>query len=232
MKVAVISDIHGNYDAFSEVLKACEKEGVQEYLFLGDYIGYYYDAKKVWNIVKKLSNHIIKGNHEDLLKDLEVSTNRKEEIIKKYGVGHQMASNDLTTSDKEHIFSLPKQLNVEINNVKFQLNHGSPWDPNFYLYPDSSYEILKKSNNIEYDFILVGHSHYSFSVHLQDVVLINAGSVGQNRKFGGIADWVLIDLEDKSYNIKSTPYDVKPLANAVLRNDPNCHYNHSILFRK
>ena len=82
MKVAVISDIHGNYDAFSEVLKACEKEGVQEYLFLGDYIGYYYDAKKVWNIVKKLSNHIIKGNHEDLLKDLEVSTNRKEEIIK------------------------------------------------------------------------------------------------------------------------------------------------------
>lgn len=231
MKVAVISDIHGNYDALTAVLKACKQEYVEEYIFLGDYVGYYYDAKKVWDTVKELSTYIIKGNHEDLLMKSETSQIIKDKILKKYGTGHQLASEQLTTLDKKELFSLPKQLSIELNNVKLQLNHGSPWDFEYYLYPDTPSELLNKANSPEYDFVLVGHSHYSFSVQLRDVVLINAGSVGQNRKIGGIANWGLLDLNDKSYCIKSTPYDVKSLAQSVLKNDPNCHYNHAILFR-
>ena len=232
MKVAVISDIHGNYDAFSAVLKACEKEQVKEYLFLGDYVGYYYDAKIVWDKIRSLSQYIIKGNHEEILMQLDNSLETETTITKKYGVAHQMALSQLTSLDKKELFSLPTRLSIEINNVRLQLNHGSPWDPAYYLYPDTASAVLNKANTTKFDFVLIGHSHYSFSVQLKNTVLINVGSVGQNRKTGGIANWGLLDLKDKSYNIQSTPYDVTQLAESILKNDPNCHYNHSILFRK
>ena len=38
MKIGVISDIHSNIIAFNECVKYLEKEGCDEYLFLGDYV--------------------------------------------------------------------------------------------------------------------------------------------------------------------------------------------------
>ena len=42
MKIAVISDIHGNYDALVEVLKDAKSENIDHLLVLGDIVGYYY----------------------------------------------------------------------------------------------------------------------------------------------------------------------------------------------
>ena len=51
------------------VLEECKKIKIDKYLFLGDYVGYYYEPKKVWNRICQLNGIKIKGNHEDILKD-------------------------------------------------------------------------------------------------------------------------------------------------------------------
>jgi predicted phosphodiesterase len=67
------------------------------------------------------------------------------------------------------------------------LYHGAPWDNNQYLYPDSTAQLLNQCNDPDANFVLIGHSHYSFGCKTRDSILLNAGSVGQSRKNGGIA---------------------------------------------
>ena len=46
MKIAILSDIHGNYTALKAVLRDVENEGVKKLFCLGDYVGYYYEPEK------------------------------------------------------------------------------------------------------------------------------------------------------------------------------------------
>ena len=39
MKIAVMADIHSNIEAFKTCYEEAEKQGVTEYIFLGDYLG-------------------------------------------------------------------------------------------------------------------------------------------------------------------------------------------------
>lgn len=232
MKVAVMSDIHGNYDALIQVLEECKKYNVDKYIFLGDYVGYYYEPKKVWDKICQLDGFKIKGNHEDLLEDSLHSKVRKRQIKEKYGIGHQLAQNQLSREEIKQLYNLPKKKQIQIKNFNFELNHGSPWDQNAYLYPDTDLEIFEKANHLEIDYVLVGHSHYPFIKKLSNSTIINPGSVGQNRLEGGVASWVLMDLEEVKTKIISTKYSVKSLAEKVRVLDPDKPYNYSILFRK
>ena len=232
MKVAVISDIHGNYDALVKVLEECKERNIEKYLFLGDYVGYYYEPKKVWDKICQLNGIKIKGNHEDLLKDSITSKVRMRQIKDKYGIGHQLAQNQLVEEEIEQLYSLPEKKRIQIKNFNFELNHGSPWNQNAYLYPDTDPQIFEKANHSEIDFVLVGHSHYPFIKKLSHSTIINPGSVGQNRQKGGVANWALIDLNELKIEIISTKYPVESLAEKVKTLDPDKPYNYSILFRK
>ena len=232
MKVAVISDIHGNYDALVKVLEECKERNIEKYLFLGDYVGYYYEPKKVWDKICQLNGIKIKGNHEDLLKDSLTSKVRMRQIKDKYGIGHQLAQNQLVEEEIEKLYSLPEKKRIQIKNFNFELNHGSPWDQNAYLYPDTDPQIFEKANHSEIDFVLVGHSHYPFIKKLSHSTIINPGSVGQNRQKGGVANWAFIDLNELKIEIISTKYPVESLAEKVKTLDPDKPYNYSILFRK
>lgn len=232
MRIAILSDIHGNYDALTQVLEECKKCNVEKYIFLGDYVGYYYEPKKVWDKICQLDGVKIKGNHEDLLKDSLSSKARMHQIKKKYGMGHQIAQNQLLEVEIEQLYSLPEKKRIQIKNFNFELNHGSPWDQNVYLYPDTDPVIFEKANHSEIDFVLVGHSHYPFIKKLSHSTIINPGSVGQNRQKGGVATWVLMNLEEMKIEVISTKYSVKSLAKKVKSLDPDKPYNYSILFRK
>ena len=201
-------------------------------LFKQKYLKRVAQPKKVWNRVNKLNGFIIKGNHEDLLYDSFNSPILCKEIKMKYGTGHQVALNQLSIEDIKQLYNLPEKKLIQIKEYSFELNHGSPWDQNAYLYPDTALEILEKANNPAIDFVLVGHSHYPFIKKLSHSTIINPGSVGQNRQVGGFATWVLMDLEEMGIEIISTKYSVKSLAKKVKALDPDKSYNYSILFRK
>jgi hypothetical protein len=61
--------------------------------------------------------------------------------------------------------------------------------------------------------------------------LINVGSVGQSRKKGGIANWVMLDSNDKSFEIKETKYDTSTLISDIKKLDPKNEYLIKVLKR-
>ena len=66
MKIAILSDIHGNHFALKSVLKEASNYDVQKFLILGDIVGYYYSPDLVLKLLSNWDCHIIKGNHEDI----------------------------------------------------------------------------------------------------------------------------------------------------------------------
>src|SRR5690348_11163955 len=67
MKLALITDIHANREAFSAVLAHAEGQGVQRYAFLGDYVGYGADPGWVVDRVREFvaqGSAAVLGNHD------------------------------------------------------------------------------------------------------------------------------------------------------------------------
>jgi putative phosphoesterase len=231
MRIGVLSDIHGNHYAFEEVLKSATASGIKKLLVLGDIVGYYYRPEVILEKLSAWSYEIIKGNHEELLKALYENRIDSENLKSKYGSGHEMALKNLDDAKLKWLFLLPDQKDIVIDGVRFQLNHGSPDNIDEYIYPDAPVEKLEACNSDAHDFVLIGHSHYSFTYKCKHSVLINCGSVGQSRQKGGIANWVMIDTSDKSYEIMYTPYDTSHLIRDVKMIDPGNEYSYKVLER-
>jgi predicted phosphodiesterase len=112
------------------------------------------------------------------------------------------------------------------------MSHGSPWSNDYYIYPDCDQEIIEKCDSKVHDFVLIGHSHYSFAVKSTNSILINPGSVGQSRQAGGKASWSIINTKNSCFQMFSTEYNIENLLREVEEKDPEIIYLAKVLKRK
>ncbi len=231
MKIAVISDIHGNYDALVAVLKKAKTEGVEHLLVLGDIVGYYYHPDKILKALSEWSFDLIKGNHEYLLEDLIADESLGESIRLKYGSGHQEAINKLSLQQLDFLRDLPETKSVQFGDTSLLMSHGSPWSNDFYIYPDCEKDTIEKCDSETHDFVLIGHSHYAFAVKNENSILINPGSVGQSRQTGGKASWCIINSENGCFQMLSTDYNIENLVAEVAKKDGDIEYLIKVLRR-
>lgn len=231
MKIAILADIHGNHTALEAVLKEIEKLGVDHLFILGDFVGYYYHPDKVIKYLKSWPNDMIRGNHEDILKKAYNNEDLSSEIIKKYGHGIKITLDKLDKNSLKELINLEEKKIILKDNIKFELCHGSPWDIDQYIYPDSEIDILKKCANSNADFIFMGHTHYHFIFQYNKTIVANVGSVGQNREKGGLASWVLVNTNNKSLIFKQTLYNTTELIKEVKQYDKDMLYLWQVLMR-
>ncbi len=231
MRIAILSDIHGNIFALQAVLKEISKKKVDKFFFLGDLTGYYYHPKDVYNLLLENQAFMILGNHEQILFDCIDGIINPEDIRQRYGSGHRIALEQFSTSEIESLRELTESHTEILNGTKLSFHHGAPFDKNFYLYSDTDKEILTKCDS-DALFTFVGHSHYPFVSKLSKTTLVNVGSVGQSRQMGGYASWCLLNLNNNVLEMHSTPYDVTPLLSLVSKYDPEIIYLNNILKRR
>lgn len=231
MNIGILSDIHGNHYALEQTLIEAKKRNIGRFLVLGDIVGYYYHPDKVMSMLDHWDYEIIKGNHEVLLAKLLSGEIDNNSLQVKYGKGHRMAADKLSSNQIQKLINLPEKKRVAINGVNILMCHGSNWDPNFYMYPDSSTQDLDKCNEEFFDFVLIGHSHYPFVYRNKNSTLINVGSVGQSRLKGGVANWAIINTINKCFELISTPYNVNLIIDEVKTYDAELPYLHNILRR-
>jgi putative phosphoesterase len=231
MKLAILSDIHGNHYALQKVLLQAKIENVEKLLILGDIVGYYYKPDTVLNLLQDWDYSIIKGNHEELLEQVVCGNLDLNYLNDKYGHGHSEAISLLTKKQIDQLINLPNKLELLIDNLKILMSHGSPSDKNLYLYPDTDYKTLNSATQTDYDYVLIGHSHYQFLHRSKNTILLNPGSVGQSRSMGGQAEWAILDTENEVIKMKTTVYDTSKLLEDINFKDPNNKYLKSILIR-
>ena len=232
MRIAILSDIHGNLPALQAVLEDAKKHRLDHYFILGDLIGYYYDNKRVIDILNEIPASIILGNHELLfLKCLEDKVARLN-YKKKYGSSIEIALREFDDDHIDWIRKLPEQDIIKVDKKLVQLSHGSPWSIDQYVYVDSDPCVFKRLVTCRADIIMLGHTHYPLFKKLEkDKILVNPGSVGQARDKGGFASWCIYDDRSRDFQFQRTPYDVSPLIEKCRTIDPNVSYLQRVLLR-
>lgn len=231
MRYAVLADIHGNQYAMKAVLNEVKKAGIDKLLLLGDYVGYYYGADELLDLLRQWDIKAIKGNHETLLFRAIKDPSELKKITGKYGSGHKAAIEVLDERDLDLLRSLPEQIEFSVNDLNILLCHGSPWDEDEYVYPDADETTIQKYDDYDHDYIFYGHTHYACEHRRGKKRIINPGSVGQSRLKGGIACWGIFDADKHKFEFRQTPYDTAPLRKEVKELDPTNPYNYEILCR-
>ncbi len=228
MKIAILSDIHGNLEALKAVLKTVDKLGIHKLWVLGDTLGHYYQAAEAFALLEKYDTLTIKGNHELIFLDYLKGKNR-EEINKKYGNCYAFYQK---TFSKELITKI-KQLD-EIKTITHQkttikLIHEAP-KTGGYVYPTEKKLTLQALEG-DCDIVFMGHTHYPMVYFGSKTKIINVGSVGQNRVIGGIASWGVFNLENQVFQQMSTTYNQEKTKENLIKHQEKKAYLYQVLTR-
>lgn len=231
MKIAVISDIHSNYDALKSLVIEFNKEDIEAILVAGDLIGYYYWPNKVINLIMLDKRfHCIKGNHERMFEEALKDRNGLLKYRKKYGSGFDACINLLSKKQINWLLSLPKNLDINFKKNTFHISHGSLSGDEEYIYPNANIKQLK-ANYSKKKFTIFGNTHYPFIHHNKGKYLINPGSVGQPRDIGNMSSFVIIDLKTEAIQFKRKKFNINKIIKEATKNDPNLPFLRNVLRR-
>ncbi|WLA54301.1 metallophosphoesterase family protein [Bradyrhizobium diazoefficiens] len=227
----MLADIHGNAEALGKTLVEARKSGVEHLIVLGDIIGYYYAAREVLERLREWSFVAIRGNHERMFADALKSDRSMQTYRERYGSALDLAGTTLEPQDIDWLISLPDRASVQLGGIALELCHGSPRDPDEYVYPDANAATLEACRVAGADFVLMGHTHYPMLVAGGRPLLLNPGSVGQARDRGGLACWCRIDTDTRVVVMERAPYDTRALIDEVRRRDRHLPYLADVLER-
>lgn len=199
MKIAAISDIHGNIYSLMKVLEDIDEQKVDLVVCLGDLVGYGPHPNEVVSLIKRREMPCIKGNYDASVVD-GAFTFIRDTSINSFAL--PWASEEVRASNKFYLSQLPTELNYDINGVKIKFTHGSPVQINEYLFEDGE-NTKKVMESLEEDVLVCAHTHIPSYKKFGDKVFINTGSVGKPKIGRPNATYVLIEIkEDKTVDVK------------------------------
>ena len=217
MNIAVLSDIHGNHIALETCMEYLEKQDIDMYCFLGDYVGEFPGIRQVmdtlYDLQKKNPCYIIKGNKEDY-QLFGLGEGHPEWDAYPSTVGMiRYGCQQLTEEDISFLASLPITDCIHIDGMEdIRICHGSPRDVREDIRVGKSVnrEILAE---VKEKYIVCGHTHKDMDIEEYSKVVWNPGSVGLSLTENGIAKTYLMILHSNDCEWKSEfislEYDVR-----------------------
>lgn len=175
MKIAVISDIHGNLYALMKALEDIDDQKVDKIICLGDLVGYGPHPNEAIALIRRRNLPCIKGNYDASVVDGDYTYIRNTSIN---SFALPWACDEIRMSNKYYLDSLPKFLKYQFNGVNFLFTHGSPREINEYLFEDSE-NTIKVMETLDDDVLVCAHTHIPMAKQYGNKLLINVGSVGK-----------------------------------------------------
>ena len=226
MRVAVLSDVHGNRHALEAVLEDVAGADVAELWCLGDVVGYGADPNDCVDLVRERCALSLAGNH-----DLAVTGHLS---LDDFSRGAALAAKWTTEVLAPERVEWLAGLKASGTRGGAGLYHGSPRDP-VWEYVISSLLADLCLDVAPERVCIVGHSHVALAFRREEGKtaigercyagddadlaegrwLLNPGSVGQPRDGDPRAAWLLLDLEARRCEWKRVRYDVAGAAKAI-----------------
>lgn len=226
VRMAIVSDIHGNLEALEAVLADISSQRCDRIICLGDVIGYGPNPCECLDLVMKMNGCVL-GNHDyGALIDPEGFSAAAEQAI--FWTRKQLeggADREKAKSRLEFLARLPRTITEE----RLLLVHGSARNPvNEYVFPEDIYNRRKmeKLFSMVPKYCFQGHTHTPgvFTMNMQflrpeelnyryslgdEKAMINVGSVGQPRDGDwrscyAIVDFPRIEFRRVEYDIDNT----------------------------
>ena len=229
MRYAILSDIHSNLEGLKAALDEAERAGAEGIVSCGDIVGYNAEPNECVDLVLEKRVRSIRGNHERGLDELQsgITPNMNPMAMEAL----LFTQDALSKARRDWLTSLPDKAMVD---GFFYLFHGSPSDPDEYIFDTFEAAYAFKSLVYEYTppcnlLCFIGHTHicaaYEYDgeqkrvtekkvenglcIRLQPGMhyMFNVGSCGQYR--GGLprSTLCILDGNDMTVEFRFLEYD-------------------------
>ena len=209
MKIAIISDIHGNYEALRVVLAKIDNLRVDKVYCTGDVVGYYSQVNECCDVLRARNIECLMGNHDWYLA----------------GDGfcpRSRSVNDCLVYQRKVISATNlewlRSFSVFFDLGELKMVHGGWGDPiDEYLKPSESYFSKLKGK-----YFVSGHTHIQSVQHFGDQIYCNPGSVGQPRDGDPRAAFAVFD--SGVFTLHRVKYDMQTVFDLMEQAGFNDYY--------
>lgn len=218
MLYAIVSDIHGNYNAWAAVLEDIREIGAERIVCLGDVVGYGPEPGRCVQSIRDVAYACILGNHDAVVTkklDSQAFNDHARKLI-------EWTELQLNPEEIDYL----SQLKYEFSQDCFRCVHGDCYAPEEFNYIVDCEDAKLTWEKTKEDIIFCGHSHLpsifvlskntnetcslpaqDFSLEEQNRYIVNVGSVGSPRDDDLRASYVLFDSETKSVFFRRIGYN-------------------------
>jgi len=226
LKIAIISDIHANYDALEAVLEDIDRQGGVEKIFcLGDLVGYGAQPNECTEKIRDLGCATVVGNH-----DFAAVGKLSFEFFNTFAKQSAMWTKDvLTKENSEWIRNLEYMKIVD----GITLVHGTPFSPEMFHYISTLNDAQVSFEEMSTQICFVGHSHVpivffdtnpisyivkeEIKISKKEKTIVNVGSVGQPRDENPKSCYAVFDTGEMTVRLIRVRYDVEAAASKILK---------------
>lgn len=188
MRIAVISDIHGNLEALKTCLEDIRKRNIDKIFCLGDITAKGYHVEECVKLVRENCEVVIKGNCDlDFNPDdyTQSKHNIPLDLLKKRASWMRSL---LSQESIEYLQNLPFSYEFYMSGSLIRMFHSHPQKISGVIINEDTYEDKYKmfepsprtvSQKVA-DIVIYGHLHCPFMNKMYNKTLINVGSVGNS----------------------------------------------------
>jgi predicted phosphodiesterase len=230
MRYAIISDIHGNFNALNAAIKDAEQFNIDKYIFVGDYFASLHFPNEVIGYIKSLNNaYFVQGNEEMHFSeygDQDQSTWTDGQFQIMYWLYRTV-----TVENRRFLSSIPKTLQISDDFTNIFAAHSScEFIGNIELdefsapkisikYKDKKlplHEIIladirgylscnsvfkEKINSLLDGVYIFGHSHVQWNAQYGKKLFINPGSCGLPLDGEQGAAYTILEIKSNSFSV-------------------------------
>ncbi|WP_092704906.1 metallophosphoesterase family protein [Halovenus aranensis] len=206
MKIALISDIHGNLPALEAVLD--DLPAVDDIVCAGDIVGYNPWPRDCLERVREVVSITMQGNHDRAVDD---PSSYAHNPMAKAGLEHAQAN--LTAEQMEWLGSRPQRTEFADGNYRLVHSHPDPAELGTYVMPRHFPEMRPYLD--DHDGIVLGHTHIQHKATIDGRLIVNPGSVGQPRDGDERAAYAALDTVTDEVDLRRVEYDINRVISRV-----------------
>ena len=155
MKVGILSDVHGDYDALKTTINRLKSyHRVSRILCAGDLVGRGPEQNRVVGCIRRHNIATVRGNHDEWF----------------YGISDE---------NTDFLKNLPIDWRDDIGPLTFFMCHGKPGNNMWGMYRDHLSETYLSMvlSSLQVDVLVTGHTHMPLYMRVDEGVLVNPGSL-------------------------------------------------------
>jgi predicted phosphodiesterase len=223
VRLALLSDQHGNDVAFQAALEDVERVGVDDVVCLGDVVQGGTQPAETLDRLAALGCETVLGNADAFL--LEIPMDSPEPVTERQLEVRDWTLAQLDASHLEQIRACAPVVRRELDGLTLVLFHGSPRSYDDVLLPELGGDALEPYLGHDAALLAGGHTHLQWTRRIGDALYVNPGSVGlsydRHRNppvLRPLAEWALVTVENEAVGVefRQIPCSVGDVRGAAL----------------
>ena len=221
VRIAIVSDIHGNLPALEAVLRDLEQVTPDRVYVNGDVVNRGPQSKECLDRVRALGWPVVFGNHEEYVLKCRHGAPGEEWGSAFWLPVRRLAEDELSADDIAYLEALPHSRLIALPGLPaVRLVHGSLRALNeglgFWMTDD---ELLAAVDTAPEPVVIGAHTHRTYQRRVGRRWVLNSGAVGAPYNGDPAAQYLLLTVRDGAWGaeFRAVPYDRAPVYAAWAR---------------